>query len=72
MAVKLAGSLLVFALVTSLALAAQAADKTGPRNALSLHPFSLGAHGVALQYERRQAATLEPGAGRGFPLQQPR
>jgi hypothetical protein len=51
-AVKLATSLLAFALVSGLAFAAQAADKAGPRNALSLHPFSLGAHGVAVQYER--------------------
>jgi hypothetical protein len=28
------------------------ADDAGPRNALSLHPLSLGAHGLAVQYER--------------------
>lgn len=28
------------------------ADEAGPRNAVSVHPLSLGAHGLALQYER--------------------
>jgi hypothetical protein len=49
---KLAGLLFGFVLVSGLVGGARAADETGPRNVLSLHPFSLGAHGVALQYER--------------------
>src|SRR5688500_3579165 len=28
------------------------ADEAGPRNAFSVHPLALGAHGLAVQYER--------------------
>ncbi len=44
--------LATFAWLSSPALSARAADEAGPRNALSLHPLSLAASGLAVQYER--------------------
>ena len=44
-------SVLGVALAGSFAWPARA-DELGPRNALCIDPFSLAAHGVALQYER--------------------
>ena len=55
MALKRALSALIALGVLAAAGAAQAADKPmdpGPRNALSVHPFSITSHGLALQYER--------------------
>jgi hypothetical protein len=42
---------LVFACGVSLSSVVHA-DEAGPRNALSVHPLSFGAHGLAVQYER--------------------
>ena len=55
MALKRALSALIALGVLAAAGAAQAADKPmdpGPRNALSVHPFSITSHGLAIQYER--------------------
>lgn len=43
---------LVLAATTGVAANARAADDAGPRNALSVHPFSITSHGLAVQYER--------------------
>ncbi len=51
MAVKRAAALVGLVAATAFARAARA-DEVGPRNALSLHPFSLTSHGLAVQYER--------------------
>ena len=48
---KLAGYLAAFVLASSFSVHARASE-TGPHNALSVHPFSLTAHGFALDYER--------------------
>lgn len=45
-------ALVSFVVVSSLSVRARAAEEPGPRNALSVHPLSLLAHGAALQYER--------------------
>jgi hypothetical protein len=50
-AVKRAAALLAAVVVTSIGLHARA-DDAGPMNALSVHPFSITSHGLALQYER--------------------
>jgi hypothetical protein len=50
--VKLTTFAVALAQASSVSGAALAADENGPRNAISVHPFSLLAHGVALQYER--------------------
>ncbi|MEZ4226211.1 MAG: hypothetical protein R3B13_35015 [Polyangiaceae bacterium] len=39
-------------LATGSAWAADPVTEPGPRNALSIHPFALSSHGVAIQYER--------------------
>lgn len=49
---RAAFTLACFAAASALSEAARAADEPGPRNALSLHPLSLLAHGAAVQYER--------------------
>jgi len=51
MAVKRAATLLSLVVAIAFARAARA-DEVGPRNAISLHPFSLTSHGLAVQYER--------------------
>lgn len=44
--------LAAFAWANAVSVAARGADESGPRNAISVHPFSLLAHGAAFQYER--------------------
>jgi hypothetical protein len=51
-AVRFIASLIALAWVTVVASSARAQDKAGPRNAISVHPFSLTSHGLAVQYER--------------------
>jgi hypothetical protein len=52
LAVKRAAPLAAFALTLGAGASARAADDAGPRNAISVHPFSLTSHGLAVQYER--------------------
>ena len=49
---KCATALASFVATSALSWAALAADEPGPKNAVSVHPLSLLAHGAAVQYER--------------------
>ena len=49
---KRAAPLVALAVTLAMAKSARAVDEAGPRNALSIHPFSLTSHGLAVQYER--------------------
>ncbi len=43
---------LLFTVAIAGVAASARADEAGPRNALSVHPFSITSHGLAVQYER--------------------